>query len=160
MTCIPATTLAALARKALVPLALGLAALAVGCGGDVPAPQVKAIPAAVPTAESTGVEELDLLGAALALVVARADSGEPIDASLLHTIAETSSTVAARIESEPDSISRLAVIAYIQTVANGREILRDLRVSRADEDALSEARDATQQGVVAASRYFVANPAD
>ncbi len=93
---------------------------------------------------------------ALQEIVVEADTGQPISPSLLRTITESTTVVATLIDADPDSIDRLSVLSYLVTSAEGRDTLSRLLVPAESIPALASAQEATKDGVIVASRYFVA----
>ena len=102
--------------------------------------------------------ELDRINELIGTVARQVADGAPVEAELLRSITESTAAVADRIEQQPDSVSRLHVIAYIQAAADGRSVLAAVRPDAEIEDALSAARRAAQDGVVVASTYFQQRP--
>ena len=102
--------------------------------------------------------DLDRINELISTVASQVADGVPVEAELLRAITESTAAVADRIELQPDSVSRVQVIAYIQAAADGRSVLAAVRVEVETEDALSAARRAAQDGVVVASTYFQQRP--
>ena len=98
--------------------------------------------------------ELDRIRQAIELLSARAERGEPVDATLLRTITETSAAVANRIDVSPRLVSRDHVATYQKTLTAGTAVLTAVQPAAGSEDALAAAQRATQDGVVAAARYL------
>lgn len=105
------------------------------------------------TAASTDAE-LDRIRQAVELLSARAERGEPVDASLLRTITETSAAVANKIEAAPQLVSREHVATYQKALNASTAVLTTVQPAAGSEDALAAAQRATQDGVVAAARYL------
>ncbi|MFA7297653.1 MAG: hypothetical protein WC211_10805 [Dehalococcoidia bacterium] len=105
------------------------------------------------TAASTDAE-LDRIRQAVELLNMRAQRGEPVDASLLRTITETSSAVANKIEAAPQLVSREHVATYQRALTQSTTVLTTVQPAAGSEDALAAAQRATQDGVVAAARYL------
>lgn len=101
--------------------------------------------------------ELDRIRQAVELLSASAERGEPVDATLLRTITETSAAVANRIEVSPRLVSRDHVATYQKTLTAGTAVLTAVQPAAGSEDALAAAQRATQDGVVAAARYLGAD---
>ena len=125
---------------------------------DVGAPtgggsQNSASVAANRTAASTDAE-LDRIRQAVELLNIRAERGEPVDASLLRTITETSAAVANKIEAAPQLVSREHVASYQKALTQSTTVLTTVQPAAGSEDALASAQRATQDGVVAAARYL------
>lgn len=108
------------------------------------------------TAASTDAE-LDRIRQAVELLSARAERGEPVDASLLRTITETSAAVANKIEAAPQLVSREHVTTYQKALNASTAVLTNVQPAAGSEDALAAAQRATQDGVVAAARYLGAD---
>ena len=102
--------------------------------------------------------DLDRINELISTVASQVADGVPVEAELLRAITESTAAVADRIELQPDSVSRVQVIAYIQAAADGRSVLAAVRAEAETEDALSAARRAAQDGVVVASTYFQQRP--
>ena len=102
--------------------------------------------------------DLDRINELISTVASRVADGVPVEAELLRAITESTAAVADRIELQPDSVSRVQVIAYIQAAADGRSVLAAVRADAETKDALSAARRAAQDGVVVASTYFQQRP--
>lgn len=105
------------------------------------------------------VAQLERIAAILAEIRERADSGQPVDASLLRLLSEGTASVAAQIESNPDAITPLAVANYFHSVSPGRGLLDSTQVEAGGEDALETARAATADGLAVAVRYFSSSQA-
>lgn len=105
------------------------------------------------TAASTDAE-LDRIRQAVELLNMRAERGEPVDASLLRTITETSAAVANKIEAAPQLVSREHVATYQRALTQSTTVLTTVQPAAGSEDALAAAQRATQDGVVAAARYL------
>ena len=71
-----------------------------------------------------------------------------------RAITESTTSVAHRIENQPESVSQEQVVRYIKATADGRTLLAAVRAEGEGEPALTAARRATQDGVVAAATYF------
>ena len=127
---------------------------------DPPLP-VEVLPAAPAEGSITqgSIEsELERINQLIGTVTQQVADGAPVEAELLRSITESTAAVADRIERQPDSVSRLDVITYIQAAALGRTVLAAVTADAESEDALSAARRAAQDGVVAASAYFQQRP--
>jgi hypothetical protein len=112
-----------------------------------------------PAAAGPRIEaELDRINELIGTVAQRVTNGAPVEADLLRSITESTAKVAERIEQQPESVSRIHVIAYIQAAADGRTVLAAVRADAESENALSAARRAAQDGVVVASAYFQQRP--
>ena len=105
------------------------------------------------TAASTDAE-LDRIRQAVELLSARAERGEPVDASLLRTITETSAAVANKMEAAPQLVSREHVTTYQKALNASTAVLTTVQPAAGSENALAAAQRATQDGVVAAARYL------
>ena len=103
-------------------------------------------------AELVGINEL------IGTVARQVTDGAPVDAQMLRSITESTAAVAARIEQQPESLSQLHVITYIQAAAYGRTVLATVRAEGEAAGALHAARRAAQDGVMTASAYFQQQP--
>ena len=111
----------------------------------------------LPTQRSVAAD-LDRIDELIGTVASQVADGVPVEAELLRAITESTAAVADRIELQPDSLSRVQVIAYIQAAADGRSVLAAVRADAETEDALSAARRAAQDGGGGASTYFQQRP--
>ena len=100
------------------------------------------------------VEELQRIEASLAAIETRAASGLPVEGPLLRGLTETTTSLASRIESDPDSVTGQTVVTFIQAAATSRTVLDTVQVSGNDSDALEAAQNAAQDGVVVASLFI------
>jgi len=119
---------------------------------------------AVPTEEpqsvtnltsQSAVDELQRIETALREIEVRTQQGQPVDPSLLRAVTQGTAQVADRIESAPDAVPEQIVVTYIQAAATGRTVLDGAQVEYSDQAALDAARQAAQDGVEVASRYFL-----
>lgn len=95
----------------------------------------------------------------LATIANRSANGQTVDAILLRTITETTSAVANRIDSAPQTISREHVANYQRTIATGNYVLSTAQPTAGSEDALAAAQLATQDGQVTAARFLAVDEA-
>ncbi len=103
--------------------------------------------------------ELDRITQALAALTARSTRGEPVDASILRTITESTTALANRIETQPQSVSREHVENYQRAVAQSSAVLGAMQPAAGTEDALAAAQRATEDGKVTAARFLGAEQA-
>ena len=130
------------APAAAIPsLPPGLEGIEPGPGGFPPAASVE--------------QELQRIQRLIATLAETVAAGDPVDASVLRAITESTASVAHRIENQPESVSQEQVITYIKVAADGRTLLAAVRAEGEGETALTAARRATQDGVVVASTFFV-----
>ena len=100
------------------------------------------------------VEELQRIEASLAAIETRAASGFPVEGPLLRGLTETTTSLASRIEADPDSVTGHTVVTFIQAAATSRTVLDAVQVSGNDSAALEAAQKAAQDGVVVASLFI------
>jgi hypothetical protein len=108
---------------------------------------------------ATADAELARIQFTLATIANRSANGQTVDATLLRTVTETTSAVANRIETAPQTISREHVANYQRTVATGNFVLGAAQPTAGSEDALAAAQRATQDGSVTAARFLGADEA-
>ena len=96
---------------------------------------------------------------ALAELNQRSRNGQPVDASLLRTITESTTAAANRIETQPQSVSKTHVENYQRAIAQSSTVLGTLQAAVGVEDALAAAQRATQDGKVTATRFLGAESA-
>ena len=106
------------------------------------------------------VQDLRRIESALQEIRALAERGKPVDAKLLRTVTEGTARVASQIDTAPESVPVSTVATYFHYVSPAREILSSAQVEEGDERALDTARDATEDGLVVAVRYFTADSGD
>ncbi len=100
------------------------------------------------------VAELQRIEQTLKEIEERAASGLPVGGPLLRGLTVSTANLASRIDTEPESVTELAVLTYIQATASSRTVLESVDVSQNDEAALEAAQQAAQDGVVVASLYL------
>ena len=98
--------------------------------------------------------ELERINQALAALTERSTRGEPVDASILRTITESTTVVANRIETQPQSVSKEHVESYQRAVAQSSTALGAVQPAVGTEDALAAAQRATEDGKVTAARFL------
>lgn len=163
--------IASAAAAAGITLGFALAGDVVDSGGD--RTSVSAVPVgsqqpstvlAVPIEEpqsvtnltsQTSLDELQHIETALREIEVRTRQGQPVDPALLRAVTQSTVTVANRIESQPEAIPEQVVVTYIQAAGTGRTVLEGAEVDHTDQAALDAARQAAQDGVEVASRYFL-----
>ena len=118
--------------------------------GGAPAPFV-ATPAPGPR---TIAQELGRIDGLLAAMTVRVERRQPVSAEALRGITESIAAVAYHIESQPASVQREQVIAYIKAAADSRILLAAAHTDAASGAALSAARRVASDGVAVASWYF------
>ncbi len=118
--------------------------------GGAPAP-----PAATPApGPRTIAQELGRIDGLLAAMTVRVERRQPVSAEALRGITESIAAVAYHIESQPASVQREQVIAYIKAAADSRILLAAAHTDAASGAALSAARRVASDGVAVASWYF------
>ncbi|MSQ29159.1 MAG: hypothetical protein EXR68_01545 [Dehalococcoidia bacterium] len=100
--------------------------------------------------------ELKRITGALATLTQRSTSGELVDASILRTITESTTVVANRIETQPQSVSKEHVESYQRVVEQSSTALSAVLPAVGTADALAAAQRATEDGKVTAARFLVA----
>ena len=85
--------------------------------------------------------------------------GEPLDATLLRTIADSAAFVTNQIENDPTSVNGVTVLNLTRPVSGGLNMLNNASAQLGAEGALTVAQLAAQETVLVAARWFAANPA-
>jgi hypothetical protein len=103
--------------------------------------------------------QLDIWLDTLLQVAALTADGDPVDAPLLHLLADVTASVTRQIESDPESVSGAVVfLSYHAAFSSGQTLNEATVAAESDQPALDTAQVAADEAFVVAARYFDQNP--